>query len=53
MLEESELITKIKSSYKTEKMMKKMSGKLTAYEIAFGRKLIKIMQKNHKEVKDA
>lgn len=40
----SGLETKIKMSYKLEKSMKKTWGKYKAFEIAFGRKVIKLIK---------
>ncbi len=37
----------IKFPYKIEKMMKKLYGKKLAREIAMGRNIIKMMQKNY------
>ena len=43
------LETSFKMSYLTQKKMKKMQGKLTAYEIALGRNIIKMIRKNYGE----
>lgn len=45
--QEMSLAIELKMSYKQEKSMKKMMGKLTGYQIAVGRRLLKTIQSNY------
>jgi hypothetical protein len=44
---DSPLEFKMKLSYKKEKEIKKMMGKNTAREIAFGRNMVKLLRKKY------
>ena len=43
------LETKIKLNYRTEKLIKKINGKQTARELAFGKNILKMIKENYKD----